>query len=235
LAVLFAMAFPTILAWGHCVALVRPGTEVNRGVQWAYATGKVVQFGFPVLFLVLGGAAWPRSLRPQWKGLGTGFAFGLVVAGLMLAVYFGLLRGSSLFAVTPGKLHQKLEQMGLAAPARYAALAGFIVLAHSLLEEYYWRWFVFHRLRQLVPVVSAVGLASLAFMSHHVIVLAVYMPGKFWMAVVPLSLAIAVGGAFWAWLYDQSGTLYPSWLSHALIDAAILAIGWDLLLLAPAR
>jgi uncharacterized protein len=36
------------------------------------------------------------------------------------------------------------------------------------------------------------------------------------------------GGAFWAWLYHRSGNLIAPWLSHALIDAAIFTVGYDL-------
>jgi len=71
-------------------------------------------------------------------------------------------------------------------------------------------------------------LSALAFTAHHVILLTVYFPGQFWTAVAPLSLAIAAGGAMWAWLYARTGALYAPWVSHAVIDLAVLAVGWDL-------
>jgi uncharacterized protein len=42
------------------------------------------------------------------------------------------------------------------------------------------------------------------------------------------SLSVAVGGAFWAWLYQRTGSLYGPWLSHLLVDAAIFLVGYDL-------
>ena len=42
------------------------------------------------------------------------------------------------------------------------------------------------------------------------------------------SLAIAIGGAAWAWLYHRSGSLVGPWLSHLLVDAAIFVIGYHL-------
>jgi hypothetical protein len=155
--------------------------------------------------------------------------FGLAVAAVMLGAYFGALRGTSLLAKTPEMLRHKLEQVNMATPPRYVVLAVFVVAAHSLLEEYYWRWFVFGGLRQFLPLTPAMVLSSLAFMAHHVVVLYVYLPGKFWTAVLPFALAIAVGGAVWAWLYERNGSLGAPWLSHLIIDAAIFAIGWDLL------
>ena len=41
-------------------------------------------------------------------------------------------------------------------------------------------------------------------MSHHVVVLYTYMPDKLLTGVLPASLGVAVGGAVWAWLYDQA-------------------------------
>jgi membrane protease YdiL (CAAX protease family) len=223
------MIFPTIAAWIYFVAMATPGGQVNPWQQGAYVAGKVVQFGFPVLFLALGGGPWPPPLLPRRTGLGLGLAFGLLVAAGGFGVYFGWLRNSPVLAKTPAELQTKLVQLGMDTPARYAALAAFIVVAHSLLEEYYWRWFVFGQLRRVATAISAMVLSSLAFMAHHVVVLAVYLPGRFLTAAAPFSLAIALGGAFWAWLYERAGTLYPSWLSHMLVDAAIFAIGWDLL------
>jgi membrane protease YdiL (CAAX protease family) len=43
------------------------------------------------------------------------------------------------------------------------------------------------------------------------------------------TLAIVIGGAFWAWLYRRTGSLAGPWLSHALVDATIFVIGWDLI------
>jgi membrane protease YdiL (CAAX protease family) len=229
LALAFALFFPTLAAWSYFLALAKESTQVNPLQQAAYLAGKVVQFTFPVVYLVLCREPWPRFVWPRPNGISLGLAFGLLVAGLMLGVYFGILRHSPVLARTPDLIRAKLEQVGMSTPGRYILLSAFIVAAHSLLEEYYWRWFVFGRLRQLLPLAAAVALSSLAFMSHHVVILYVYLPGRFLSAVMPFSLGIALGGAFWAWLYDRAGTLYAPWLSHLLVDAAIFVIGWDLL------
>jgi membrane protease YdiL (CAAX protease family) len=225
---LFAMTFPSAVAWLYFVELATGGGSANPAQQLIYSLGKVIQFGTPVAFLALVERRWPRLLAPHWSGMGIGLAFGLAVAAAMLGLYFGALRGSPALAKTPAELLNKLQELGCASPAGYLLLATFLTLVHSLLEEYYWRWFVFGRLRELVPWGWAVVLSSLGFMGHHVVVLHVYLPGRFLTEVVPFSLAIAVGGGVWAWLYERTGTLYPSWLSHALVDATIFVIGWDL-------
>ncbi len=248
LALLFAMTFPTVAAWSYFLALAGQGGGVNPWQQAAYVGGKIVQFTFPLAFVAFlrwqarrthptaadadkdwRDPRWLHVQRPHLRGLRPALLFGLAVAALILGVYFGALRGTSLLARTPATVRHKLEEVNMATPPRYAVLAVFVVAAHSLLEEYYWRWFVFGGLRQFLSLGPAMVLSSLAFMAHHVVVLYVYLPGRFWAAALPFSLAIAVGGGVWAFLYERNGSLWPPWLSHLLIDAAIFVIGWDLL------
>jgi membrane protease YdiL (CAAX protease family) len=224
----FAMAYPTVIAWFYFVVLVREGGP-NPLQQLTYAAGKAVQFLLPLVFVLASERRRPSFGRPRPGWLAVGLGFGVLVAGLMLGLYHGWLRGSPDLAQTPLRIRNKLAEFGAATPAGYALLAAFIVVIHSFLEEYYWRWFVFGRLRALTPAAVAVTLSSLAFMAHHVIVLGVYLPGRFLSRVVPFSLCIAVGGAVWAWIYGRAGSLYPSWVSHLLVDAAIFVIGWDVL------
>jgi membrane protease YdiL (CAAX protease family) len=228
-ALLFAMTFPTLAAWSYFLGLAQTGGQANVQQQAAYVAGKIIQFSFPLLFLALIERRRPVLTRPHFDGLIPGLVFALVVAALIFGIYFGVLRGSSLLAQTPARIRHKLQEVDMATPARYVLLAAFLVAAHSLLEEYYWRWFVFGRLRQLTSRMPAIVLSSLAFMAHHVILLYVFLPGKFLVAALPGSLAVAVGGAVWAWLYERSGSLWSPWISHLLIDAAIFVIGWDLL------
>jgi membrane protease YdiL (CAAX protease family) len=228
------MSFPAVMTWCYFILLSTGGGKANLWQQTAYSGGKILQLGFPVLFLFLRDRRWPWPAKPRWEGLGLGLGFGLLVAAAMLGLYFGYFRNSAAFASTSVQVRHKLEEFGLTSAAGYFGLAAFIVVIHSLLEEYYWRWFVFGHLRELVPVGWAVGLSSLGFMAHHVIVLWYYFPGHFVDVVVPFSLAVALGGAIWATLYQRTGSIYASWLSHLLVDASIFAIGWDLLQRPPA-
>jgi membrane protease YdiL (CAAX protease family) len=226
-----ALVFPSLMAWSYFVALAKPAaqSEANLAVQILYGAGKVLQFTLPVLAVLVVERRWPRPAPPHFRGLGTGLAFGVVVAIAILVLYSGVLRGTHYFRETPAKLSAKLQEFDLATPAGYVLLALFISVVHSLFEEYYWRWYVFRNLEQLLPLGWAVVVSALGFMAHHVIVLAVYFPGRFFSLALPLSLCIAGGGVVWAWLYHQSGSIYSPWLSHMLIDASIMVVGYDLM------
>lgn len=239
LALVFAMAWPTVMTVIYFVVLASPpGTdqeeqEPSRLVQIAYSGGKAIQFLFPFAWVLLWERAWPKVTAPRRAGLGLGLGFGLLVSAAILALYVGFFRGSPWFDGVADQVRSKLNAFGLGTPVGFLFLAMFLSLLHSLAEEYYWRWFVFARLQRLVHLPTAVVLSSLAFMAHHVVVLAAFFPGRFLTLVLPFSLALAVGGSFWAWMYDRYGTLYPSWLSHALIDLAIMAVGYDLVFSGP--
>jgi membrane protease YdiL (CAAX protease family) len=228
----FALAFPAVMTWLYLVALATQGQspgEASPAVRLAFGLGKVVQFGFPLLYIGYFERDRLRPAAPTARGLALGLGFGLLVSLAMLGAYFGFLRHTAMFAQTPTKVFRLLEDMGFATPARFLLLAVFYSVGHSLLEEYYWRWFVFDRLRRYTPLGGAIALSAAGFTAHHVVLLAVYFPGRFWALALPLSACVAVGGAVWAWIYHRAESLYAPWLSHGLIDAAIMAIGYAML------
>jgi len=224
LAVLFTLGLPTLLVWIYFVALVPYPPAIE---QTAYVVGKVLQFAFP-LFWVLAiqrcRLAWKR---PGAKGLVEGLVFGVAILAATLVLHYACLKPTGLLEVAREPVRQRLAGYGLRSLPMYVLFGVFISLAHSLLEEYYWRWFVFGQLRRLVPVSAAIVVSSLGFMSHHVVVLSVYF-GWFSPAAVLFSVAVALGGAAWAWIYHRSGSLYGPWLSHLMVDIAIFVVGYDL-------
>ena len=226
-----AMVLPSAAAVIYFVVLGAPaadGRQVNPLMQAAYAASKVVQFALPAVWLFFADPTALRPRRPSLRGLPTGIAFGLGVAALIVGMYEGWLGRSAVFAGLADRVRDKMTESGVGTPVRYVVFAGLLSAVHSLLEEYYWRWFVYGRLRLHLPPAPAVSIAGAAFMAHHIVILSVFFPGWFWQAVVPLSLGIAVGGIVWAWLYERSGSLVGPWASHLIVDAALMWVGYDL-------
>jgi hypothetical protein len=72
-------------------------------------------------------------------------------------------------------------------------------------------------------IISAVG-----FTLHHIVVMSVFFQGVPWLVAL-LAGATAVGGAFWAWLYDRSDSIFDTWPSHLLIDVGVFfGVGYPL-------
>jgi uncharacterized protein len=222
--VLFALVFPSVLTWVYFVALRQSPAGLQ---QTAYAVGKTIQFVLPVSWVLAVQRRRPGRLRLSASGLAEGLLFGLAVFALAIALYHAWLKPAGLFQAAGERAQEKIAKFGIHGVGAYVAMAAFYSLIHSFLEEYYWRWFVFGQLRSMIPWQAAVGVSSIGFMAHHVILLATYF-GWSSPAAYLFSLGVAVGGAYWAWLYQRSRSLYGPWLSHLLIDAVIFAIGYDL-------
>jgi membrane protease YdiL (CAAX protease family) len=160
-------------------------------------------------------------------GVLDGLAFGAVVSGGMLLAYHFWLKPASVFSAATEPMVAKLTGIGLLTPAAFIALGVFYSLLHSLLEESYWRWFVFARLAENARLWVAIFVSSLGFAAHHVLVIGFYFG---WASPTTwlFSAAVAMGGAVWAWLYHRHGSLVGPWLGHLLVDAAIFAVGYDL-------
>lgn len=223
-AVLFALGFPSLLTWLYFVWLPEAAPAWR---QPAYALGKTIQFGFPLFWVLAIQRRRGVWAKPTVAGLGEGILFGAVVFAAGLGLYDVWLRpGGTLQGAGPA-IESKIAGFGVNRLGAYVALGTFYSLVHSLFEEYYWRWFVFGQLRDLIPWPAATMVSSVGFMAHHVILLGVYFGwGSPWTFV--FSLGVALGGAYWAWLYHRSRSLLGPWAGHVLIDAAIFVIGYDL-------
>jgi uncharacterized protein len=223
-AVIIALVLPTVITWLYFFQAEGMPPAIQLTV---FNVVKIIQFGFP-LFWVLAIQRGRVTLRPpSSQGIELGVAFGAVIAAAMFALYFALLRGSQPVVDATEEIIAKVSGWGINEAWKYGLLGLFYSLVHSFLEEYYWRWFVFGQLRRFTSFTPAMAVSALGFMAHHVLVL-----GKFCGFDSPLtyilSACVAIGGAFWAWLYDRTGSLLGPWLSHMLVDAAIFAIGFDL-------
>ncbi len=221
--VAFACVFPSAMTWVYFVAL---SGRQEAGI--AYSLGKLVQFSFPLMWVRWAERGALRPAAPNRNGMALGSLFGDLVVAALLALYFGGLRRSELLDGVASQIRGRLDPVGLATPVGFLLLAAFYCVAHSMLEEYYWRWFVFGRLRAHVRPAAAGVISSLAFTAHHTILLHRLIGGS-WAPVALLSLGVAAGGAVWAWIYHRSGSLYSPWWSHAIVDAGLMAVGYDLL------
>jgi len=160
----------------------------------------------------------------QWslrKDLPIGVASGLTIGVLIWVAYWLAFRE----VIDPDLLEGKVKEFG--AYDHYVLFVLFLAIFNSGLEEYYWRWFVFGRLRAKLGLWTAAILSSLAFASHHFVVLQNFFESTLLAGV--FSLGIACGGILWAFHFYKTRRLWGVWVSHFLIDIAALSVGYHLL------
>lgn len=229
-AVLIAsLVFPTLLTLAYFDWLEPPYQNP------VYLIGKIIQFAFPMVWVALvlrEKIAWQR---PSGAGVLLGLAFGAVILVAALLLYHWVLK--PVFTGPDEIVRLKIRERGIDTAWKYGAFGVFYAIAHSLLEEYYWRWFVFRKWAESlsgagfqdksVRVWPAMFLSSLGFMAHHVVLMKTFFGwASPWTYL--FSLAVAIGGLVWAWLYHRSQSLCGPWWSHSLVDAAIFLVGFDI-------
>lgn len=222
-----AMVLPTAAALLYFLYL---GSSAAAGP--VYAITKIVQFALPLLAIDL----WWKTNRRSWSRARS-VAWGLASGGLAataVAVAFWLLAGSELLTRIGREVAEKTAAFSVDSPARFVLLALFLSLAHSGLEEYYWRGFVYGGLERWLGARAAWIVSSVAFTAHHVVIVGRFAasagePVLVFTLTVAASLGVLVGGLAWSWLYTKSGSLLAPWVSHVLADLAVMAVGYRLL------
>src|SRR5690349_12345621 len=92
-AIIVALLLPSAITWVYFFK----AESLPAGSQIAiFNVVKIVQFAFPLVW-VMAVQRQRIALRPtSAKGIGAGISFGVVVAAAMFALYFAVLRDSSL-------------------------------------------------------------------------------------------------------------------------------------------
>ncbi len=223
----FLLSFPTLMAI-ICFVLI-PRDNGNSSRQVFILIGKLVQFGFPVVLLKwrVRELRWKKTKR-NW-GIQVGITFGLIVAILFVGAYYLLLSHLPILQGITEKLYGFFEESHLASPIGFLTLALFTAVVHSFLEEFYWRWFTLGALRRVSSPAIAIGLSTLFFTSYHIYLLNFYIQGAFFSVVLPLAICVGIGGGFWGWLYHKTSSLMAVWLSHLLVDLALIFVEYQML------
>lgn len=169
---------------------------------------------------------------PRQGGFLVGAASGVMIAGIIIAAYW--LVGRHMIDVSAAR--EAVSDLGLTSLPVYLALATFVTVFNALMEEYMWRWFVYTRFERLlrgsagqlsrVGVGLAIVLAALAFGVHHFV--AVVIPYGLAIALLA-TLGVCIGGVWWSWMYARYRSIWPAYLSHAIVDIGVFIVGYWIL------
>ena len=215
-AVVLTALVPAIAAWVYFHAAYSAAVAVA-----GYAATKL----FTVLWPWIASRRWdaPPPIQPRRHALSLilGVCFGLIAVAGVVLLYRGPLAEVATNAAPA--IAAKVATLGIS--EHFVVFALFLSFVHSAIEEVYWRWFLFGNLRLWLPSGSAIVAAG-AFSAHHFMILAAFTSPT-WTVVGGLMVAVAGWG--WCILYHRSGSLLGPWVSHVLIDLAVMWVGWDLI------
>lgn len=107
----------------------------------------------------------------------------------------------------------------------FVFVAIYISFANSLLEEFFFRGFIFMNLRRLASRKSAYLVSSLAFAMYHVAMMSGWF--SIWLFFLLLA-ALIVAGIIFDWLNEKQQNIYTSWFVHMFANFAINTVGFIL-------
>lgn len=212
-----AVAFLIGLRLDGFVAIQLLGTTrhdiVASDLTWGIALGQYVSY-LPILLVLL--VMLPWAARRSLHDLGLrGLDRRTIVAGVLgaLAMYMvtiGVAQIQFLFT------HQKPEEAAISlftSTHDKALMAVFTILAVGaapFMEEFVYRGFLFNALLRYMPVWGAATISGVIFGASHA------SPTAF--------LPLACSGVVLAYVYERSGSLTASMLTHALFNLINVAL-----------
>ncbi len=211
----------TVLLLGCVVMAIVDGV-----IRPGYAVKSLIKIGMFLLIPVLVGRMDRQMdlralFRFQKKGFFTALMLGIGIYALIVGGYF-LFSLIIDFSPIVGALS---ENAGVG-KGNFALVALYISFVNSLLEEFFFRGFVFLNLKKLGSRGCAYGISALAFAAYHVSMMIGWFP--FWVFGLVM-LGLVIGGVIFNFLDEKQGTIYSSWLTHMFANFAINTIGFLLM------
>ncbi|TWT25212.1 CPBP family intramembrane glutamic endopeptidase [Planomicrobium sp. CPCC 101110] len=204
----------------NALRLVGPSLMILIGLQFFENVVITFLLFFGWLCLVpLIDKAFPKERMKLDKqallvGVGSGVVFFLFVYG-----------GASwlhVYLLDINKLRVLLLDWGFAGPLEFAFILLF-VFVNPVLEEVYWRGYMYEKLRIKGTAAYAIIMTSIFYTLYHVLtVLHLFQSGYTLVAVLPVLLV----GLFWAYIREKTGSITATIIGHSIADFAIMCVYW---------
>ena len=158
------------------------------------------------------------KIRPLMIGAISGIMISLII----FAAYF--LLGDIL--IDPSDIKEMAINVGLGKKTNYIFMAIYWVIINSILEEYVWRFFIVKKASEFLSPLNAVIISSVGFTFHHILATSIYFNAP---VVILISLGVFTGGIIWSYMFLKYKSIWPGYLSHAIVDVAVFVIGYLLI------
>ena len=98
-----------------------------------------------------------------------------------------------------------------------------LLLLNPVLEEVYWRGYMFEKLRAKGSAFSAVTVSATFYTLYHVLtVMQLFVVAYALVAVIPVLIA----GLFWGYIRERTGSITATIIGHGLADLGIVCVYW---------
>lgn len=183
------------------------------------ALGKTCMFfGFPFLFA-------KRHPTTPIKDFFAKEKKPLQIAAILGITVFTVIFGSYLITksiVDLSSITGELDSRMSINAKNFIAVAFYIAICNSFMEEFFFRGFLFFRLKERTNSKVAHLLSSVIFALYHVAIMVTWFQ---WWVFALCMLALVIGGVIFNLMIEKTGSLYPSWLTHGCANLAINSIG----------
>ncbi len=160
-------------------------------------------------------------LRFSKKGIKTAFALGAGIYAVILGGYFILSE-----VIDFSNIASSLSANAGVTKENFIFVSLYISFINSLLEEFFFRGFVFLNLKNTSGRKTAYFISAFAFAVYHTAM----MTGWFNVFVFALMLfGLFAGGIIFNILNEKQGNIYTSWFVHMFANFAINTVGFILL------
>ncbi|WP_200816456.1 CPBP family intramembrane glutamic endopeptidase [Salirhabdus sp. Marseille-P4669] len=154
------------------------------------------------------------------KRLRLGFLFGIAAIVIVITTFLLLqdyINTDDIISDLKTRLH--------ITPEIYLFIAAYITFGNSLLEEFYFRGFIFLNIYQTNYKWFAYLFSAALFAVYHVAIFATWF--NRWLILLAL-VGLFIVGIIFNWLNTKSNNFLNSWLLHILADIAVVSIGYYL-------
>ncbi|MFA5248308.1 MAG: type II CAAX endopeptidase family protein [Patescibacteria group bacterium] len=191
--------------------------------QIIYVFTKILLIAWPLLcWALIGKFLFIKTEKNNKKSVILGIISGLIFLVAILAIYFWQ---QDYFQQYAWLIKDKVDKLGIGG-TNFLIFAVFLSLIHSLIEEYYWRSFVFRGLLGLMKFWPALIIGGLAFSLHHFLLLSQFFP---WTITIPFGLVVGAAGAWWSHVYYKNNSLWGAWIGHVFSDMAVMIVAYFLI------
>jgi uncharacterized protein len=147
-------------------------------------------------------------------GFGSGLLFFLFV--------FGGLNWLHMYLLDINKLRVLLMEWGFSGPGEIG-LIFVLLLANPILEEVYWRGYMYEKLRKNRKALYAILITASFYTLYHLLSIIPMFQGASSMAAI---LPVLIVGLFWGYIREKTGSIVASTISHVLGDLGIITVYW---------